>query len=403
MNQNLNQSFLAITRNATDLEWLQGALAPLGQVVSAGSGSLDELLALVDVTYASLVFVGLDRENVTAQSALIEGALEAKPMLAIVALGDGMDNQLVLNAMRAGARDFVAYGSRSSEVAGLVRRLSKRLPPPTPSQTLGGLTVLYCVQVDGDGAMLSLHMALALQQSGQRTLLLDLGQPRGDSLAMLGLDSAFHFGDALRHLRRLDPTMMDSAFCADPSGLRLLAHADGDEPLERTSAAELYMLLSALRQHFQHVVVNLTGQPDSEALRTLINHCDQVLWCADQSVLDCRRNLTLLSRWREKGLKMPHASLLIDRYVSGVAPNADALARTFGLPVAAVLPLSPAVRLNARNQGLSLFHLAPREVLSQRLGKLGRDLAKRPGRKPGAGESATSMLGTWLARFRRRT
>ncbi len=60
------------------------------------------------------------------QSALIESALEAKPMLAIVALGDGMDNQLVLNAMRAGARDFVAYGSRSSEVAGLVRRLSKR-------------------------------------------------------------------------------------------------------------------------------------------------------------------------------------------------------------------------------------------------------------------------------------
>ena len=66
---------------------------------------------------AGLVFVGLDREKVVAQCALIEGALEAKPMLAIVALGDGMDNQLVLNAMRAGARDFVAYGSRSSVVA----------------------------------------------------------------------------------------------------------------------------------------------------------------------------------------------------------------------------------------------------------------------------------------------
>jgi pilus assembly protein CpaE len=32
-------------------------------VVSAGAGSLDELLALVDVTFASLVFVGLDREH----------------------------------------------------------------------------------------------------------------------------------------------------------------------------------------------------------------------------------------------------------------------------------------------------------------------------------------------------
>ena len=142
MSQNLSQTFLAITRNSTDLEWLQGALAPLGQVVSAGGGSLDELLALVDVTLASLVFVGLDREHVVAQCALIEGALEAKPRLAIVALGDGMDNQLVLNAMRAGARDFVAYGSRSSEVAGLVRRQSKRLPPVVPNTHLGGLTEL---------------------------------------------------------------------------------------------------------------------------------------------------------------------------------------------------------------------------------------------------------------------
>ena len=153
MSQGLSQTFLALTRNNTDLEWLQGALAPLGQVVGASTGSLDELLALVDVTFAGLVFVGLDREKVVAQCALIEGALEAKPMLAIVALGDGMDNQLVLNAMRAGARDFVAYGSRSSEVAGLVRRLSKRLPAVTPNAQLGGLTVMYSAQCNADGAL----------------------------------------------------------------------------------------------------------------------------------------------------------------------------------------------------------------------------------------------------------
>lgn len=177
MSDSLSQTFLAITRNTTDLEWLQGALAPLGQVVSAGSGTLDELLALVDVTFANLVFIGLDREHVVAQSALIEGALEAKPMLAIVALGDGMDNQLVLNAMRAGARDFVAYGSRSSEVAGLVRRLSKRLPQVTTNTQLGGLTVLYGTQSNADGALLTSHLALVVQKSGQQTLLLDLGLP----------------------------------------------------------------------------------------------------------------------------------------------------------------------------------------------------------------------------------
>lgn len=392
MSQSLSQTFLAITRNEGDLQWLQTALAPLGQVVGAGSGSLDELLALVDVTFASLVFVGLDREQVVSQCALIEGVLEAKPMLAIVALGDGMDNQLVLNAMRAGARDFVAYGSRSSEVAGLVRRLSKRLPPVTTNPHLGSLTVLYGTQCASDGALLTSHLARVVQGSGQQTLLLDLGLPRGDSLALLGLEASFHFGDALRHLRRLDATLIGSAFALDPSGLRLLAYAETDEPLERTSAAELYMLLSALRQHFQHIVVNLAGQPDSEALRTFVSHCDKLIWYTDQNVLDCRRNLEVLTLWREKGMKLEHASLLVDRYLRSVVPDSDALGKRYGLPVLVVLPYSPEVRLNAKNQGLSLFELAPREALTQAIKALGERLARRS-------ESLQPKAGNWMQRL----
>jgi pilus assembly protein CpaE len=390
--QNLSQTFLAITRNDGDLEWLQGTLAPLGQVVSAAHDSLDELLALVDVTFASLVFVSLDREHVINQCALIEGALEAKPMLAVVALGDGMDNQLVLNAMRAGARDFVAYGSRSSEVAGLVRRLSKRLPPVAPNPNLGGLTVLYGAQGDADGALLASHLALVVQKSGQQTLLLDLGLPGGDALAMLGLEAAFHFGDALRNLRRLDSTMIDSAFTSSPFGARVLSSTDTDEPLERASAAELYMLLSALRQHFQHIVVNLVGQPDSEALRTFVSHCDKLIWYTDQNVLNCRRNLAMLALWREKGMKLQHASLLVDRYLRAVTPDSEALGQSFGLPVLSVLPFSPEVRLNAKNQGQTLFELAPRETLTHGIKVLGERLAKRS-------ETSKPQGSGWLTRL----
>ena len=395
MSQNLSQTFLALTRNNTDLEWLQGALAPLGQVVGAGSSSLDELLALVDVTFAGLIFVGLDRDKVVAQCALIEGALEAKPMLAIVALGDGMDNQLVLNAMRAGARDFVAYGSRSSEVAGLVRRLSKRLPAVAPNAELGGLSVLFSAQCNADGALLASHLGLVVQKHDQKTLFLDLGVPRGDGLALMGLESSFFFGDALRHLRRLDSTLIDSAFTKTPDGLRVLAHSNADEPLEHTSAAELYMLLSALRQHFQHIVVNLTGQPDSEALRTFVSHCDTLLWYTDQSVLDCRRNLDVLSLWRAKGMKLEHAGLLVDRYLRGVAPDANALAKSFGFPVLATLPLSPELRINAKNQAATLFDLGPREALSLGLKKLGERLSRRS-QLPGQVSSGPAM---WLNRL----
>lgn len=393
MNESLNQTYLAITRNEQDLNWLQGALAQQGQVIGASDGSLDELLALVDVTFSNLVFIGLDREQLVTQCALIEGVLEAKPMLAIVALGDGMDNQLVLHAMRAGARDFVAYGSRASEVAGLVRRLGKRLPAVTSNPSLGGLTVLYGAQRGADGALLTTHLARVVQDSGQQTLLLDLGLPRGDSLALLGLEASFFFGDALRHLRRLDATLIDSAFTRDKSGLRILAYAEADEPLRKTSAAELYMLLNALRQHFQHIVLNLTGQTDSEALRTIVSHCDKLILYTDQNILDCRRNLEVLDQWRDRGIKLEHASLLVDRYLKHVAPDAEALAKRYGLPLLKVMPYSPEVRLNAKNQGLSLFELAPRESLTQALQGLGERLAQRS-------QSLETPTLTWLRRLR---
>lgn len=68
----------------------------------------------------------------------------------------------------------MAYGSRSSEVAGLVRRLSKRLPAVTPNPNMSGLSVLYGAQNDGDGALIATHLALVVHKTGQRTLLLDL-------------------------------------------------------------------------------------------------------------------------------------------------------------------------------------------------------------------------------------
>lgn len=371
----MSQTFLAFTRNSADLEWLQGALTPLGQVLSAGRGVLDELLGLIDVTSACVLFVGLDRENLVAQTSLIEGALVARPMLAVVAMGDGLDNQLVLNAMRAGARDFIAYGARTSEVAGLVRRQMQRMPSVLPNHNSGRLIALFSRQQDADSALLSAHLALAIQQCGQRTLLLDLGLPQGDSLALLGLESSFHFADALRNLRRLDAALIDSAFGSHRDGLRLLVQEAGGETLERINAAELYLLLGALRQHFQCVVVNLVGQPDSEALRILVGNADQLLWCTDQSVPDCRRNIELLGRWRDAGVKLEQARLLVDRHLRGVAPEVAVLARSFNLPVAETLPYSPELRMNAKNQGRSLFELAPRERLSQRLRQLGESLA----------------------------
>jgi pilus assembly protein CpaE len=58
----------------------------------------------------------------------------------------------------------------------------------------------------------------------------------------------------------------------------------------------------------------------------------------------------------------------------------------------AVLPLSPELRLNAKNQGLSLFELSARESLSAGLRNLGERLATQS-------EDPGKSGGGWLTRL----
>ena len=378
------QTFLACTTQDADINWLQSALASMGQVLRA-SQSLDELFGLIDATGATLVFVGMDRDNLSAQCSLIESLLEARPLLAVVVVGDGFDNDLVIAAMRAGARDFVTYGLRSSEVGGLVRRITERLPPLPVRKQQGNLVLLFGNQPDADAALIAAHMALQMQKSNQRTLLVDLGVPNGESLDVLRLEPSFVFSDAVRNLRRIDRTLIDSAFIEHDSGLRVLPAGHNEAHIELYSASELFLLTATLRQNFDQVLINLTGQPDSEILRNFIGQADQLCWYVDPSVSCCRRNLELLNKWRADGVKLEHARLLVDRYYDNVAPAPKALGRTFEMPVLAALPASAELRLRARNQRSTLFQMAPRDALSRAVAELVAQLAPASGSKAQGG------------------
>ena len=380
----MSQTFVALVQHPGEQEWLQSSLASCGQVVVANSGTLEELLALLDVTGASVLFTSLNKANLVAQSSLVEGLVSARPLLSVVAVGDGLDNQLVLAAMRAGARDFVTYGARASELSGLIRRLGGRLPSvPVSAARQGELVSLVSARPDADGAFVALHLALALQrQADNRVLLVDIGQPTGEALAILGMESVFSFADAMRNLRRLDQTLIDSAFTRHDSGLRILSLSDEPGILERVTTAELYLLLGNLRSAFTHVLVNLTGVAEGELSSQLLGQANRVLWLVDQSVPSCKKGLERLRRLRERSSTLPRIELLIERYWPSVPPDSAALGKMFGLELFGVLPASPEARLRAKNIGQSLFELSPRDPLTVKLRDLADNLGANIGERP---------------------
>lgn len=390
-------SFVVMTDREASVRWLQRALADEGELLVAEGGALERALQIVDVTGAAIVFVEILADQLDRQAAVIEGLLAAKPRLSVVALGPEMDSTLMRVAMRAGARDFLVPGGNPAEVVGLVRRLLERSPrimetPDQPSRVLA----LANARPDTNTVMLGLHLALAMLERSpkERVLLLDLGVPRGDALLYLGLTSGYSFTDAVRSLRRLDETLIESAFAQHPSGLRILSMSESTVGLGDITPTDIYVLLGTLRAYFPTIIVNMGGVPDSDFLYVLLGNADRILMVVEQSVPSCQQNMALLKRMASHKLKMDRVGLVVDRYFQKLPPDADAVARGFDVPLLTTLPPAGLPRLSVMNSGRSMFEIAPREDYCVRVRRLAEQLVASPTAREESGTGAKALFGT---------
>jgi pilus assembly protein CpaE len=224
--------------------------------------------------------------------------------------------------------------------------------------------------------MLALHLALAAQElePQRKTLLLDLGVPQGDALLYLGIKSSYSFVDAVHSLRRLDETLIESAFAEHHSGLRILDMGKDTSGMSDVTSADIFVLLGTLRIYFPKIVVNLGGLPQSEFLDVLLRHADRTLIVAEQSVPNVQQNMGLIKRVHSQKLARNEMGLVVDRYYQSLVPGADVMARGFGIPLVATLPPCGLARLNVINSGLSMYETAPKEQYCARVRRLARQL-----------------------------
>ncbi|MGC4059837.1 MAG: pilus assembly protein [Aquabacterium sp.] len=374
--------FLLVSDRKEVVQWLEGSLRDEGEVVVSSTVDLERVLQLVDAIGARVVFCELSAQNSARDAAFMEGLTTAKPLLPVVAMAETPDRQAVLTALRAGARDFVSPDMRPSELLALVRKVVGREQHDVRSNGVpeGTMVAVASARPGADAPMFALHLALAIQESiaEGEVLLLDLGVPAADTLHYLGIEPTYSFVDAIRSLRRLDDTLINTAFAKHESGLRLLAMPDETLDSGGFTSADLYVLLGALKRHFKQIVVNLGGVPASEFLYVLLGRADRTLMLVEQSVPSCKQNRTLLQKLRDNKISANNVSLVIDRYLPSIPPNADTIAKGFGLPLLTTLPSSGMARLTMMNSGESLFKSAPRDPYTVTVRKLAATVTRGP-------------------------
>src|SRR3546814_17255220 len=109
--------------------------------------------------------------------------VERAPDIAVAGLGADSNPDVVLAAMRAGARDFFVLRRDEADVAALLSKLLRRSQiVPRPQQRQGHLYSMFAAQpLDAIGFVAG-HLALACVEqlpTNEQTLLFDIATPPG--------------------------------------------------------------------------------------------------------------------------------------------------------------------------------------------------------------------------------
>jgi pilus assembly protein CpaE len=229
----------------------------------AGLDGLPHLLELCDV-----VIVDLDSDPERALD-VVEGIYACGSATVIVY--SAMANlELAVRCMRAGAREFLTLPLNPATIADALARISIRGPSTHPGRRAARKLFVFMGSKGGSGVTtIAANFAVSLaQESGQSTLLVDLGLPLGDAALNLGMVTEYSTFNALESPGRLDASFLSTLLAHHVSGLSVLG-APGEFPATQAPLDALERLLAVARQNFDYVVVDAGTRIDLKDARFL--------------------------------------------------------------------------------------------------------------------------------------
>ena len=227
--------------------------------------------------------VVVDTRGTRAIPAAMAKVKREHPGLGFLVVASDSDPALLLEAMRAGATEFVQEPVTLAALEQAISRLvADRVTPAARGQVFA-----FVGAKGGVGTTTAaINVATALATlSKSPTLLIDLHLAYGDAALFLGAEPRFSLLDALENLHRLDAEFLKSLVVKTGSGLDVLASADrpGSAPIDARRVKDIVQLASS---QYAYVVLDVAGM-DAAVLDSL-DPANRVVVVANQELATVR-------------------------------------------------------------------------------------------------------------------
>jgi pilus assembly protein CpaE len=302
----------------------------------------------------------------------------------VLAVGPRKDADLILAAMRAGAREFLA-GPDEAEVGTRMRAILEA----AGVLRIGQVTALFPAKGGMGATTLATHLAGALARVGRRACIVDVDLELGDVLAFLDMRGGYSLADVASNVQRLDRELLDASVPRHASGAWVLSQAEKPGSAESMDPGSVTRVLRFLRQQYDELVVDGLRDFGDVSLAAL-DLADRILLVVTQEVPAVRNARRCVDIFRQLDYDLDRVLVVVNRYHRSSPITREVIEETVGLPVAALVGNDFQALSRAVNRGVLLWDEAPRSVVARDVEALAKVLG--PATPPASGGSFLRKL-----------
>lgn len=298
------------------------------------------------------------------------------PELAVMAVSESTDGQLILSTMRMGFREFLA---RPLDAQELIDALERVATTQTNNSEPGRL-----ITVTGSGGgvgatILAANLAVELSELADgQVAVVDLDYRFGHVATLLDLDPTYTIADLCETPEQLENQVIERALVQHATGVRALCRPEQFAQADNITAAHCVGVLSGLCGFHEYVVVDGPTRFDTGS-KAVFDLADINLLVV-QLLVPCVRNARrMLDGMRDAGCNLQHTYVVCNRVgrESGNLSFQDVEA-TLGVEIFHDLPEDWSTVSNAVNMGEPLATCAPKSRIRLALMELAQRLHEPP-------------------------
>jgi pilus assembly protein CpaE len=262
------------------------------------------------------------RGEASSGMATIERFRAGHPTVALFAIAAQAEPDLILQAMRAGANEFFAWGQAGSQAArsmeesfhNAVRRTATRHAAASASTRQPCVTNVFLGAKGGAGTTtVAVNCAVELARLTKRpTAIVDLKPSLGEVALFLGVRPRFTVLDAIENLHRLDREFLRELMARHKSDLDILAGSEQFDRPNPQDASAIEELLRVLSRQYDYIVID-AGNMINSTTASALYAADTVFLVANPDVPSIRNAQRLVDRVRQLGAGSERVKILLNR------------------------------------------------------------------------------------------